>query len=132
MSGKKISGLVLMVVGILGTLYCLVTISNDMHPQSVFSRYYTYEPPLTGHEVIMIFSTLCCVAIAVVGLILLCLPNGNKQVTTTAFSNTATQQSVVSISTQPRFCRSCGSPLVPNAKFCMKCGKPVQSLSNTQ
>ena len=128
MSGKKITGLVLMVVGILGGLYCLVTISNDMHPESIFSNYYTYQPPLTGHEVLMIFSTICCIAIAVVGLILLCLPNANKQVTYIA---PTTQQPIAPVSTQTGFCRTCGSPLASNAKFCMKCGNPVQNMPNS-
>ena len=34
------------------------------------------------------------------------------------------QQPVVS--TAPKFCRHCGTPLVPEAKFCPKCGHPVE------
>lgn len=34
------------------------------------------------------------------------------------------QQPVVS--SAPKFCRHCGSPLVPEAKFCPKCGHPVE------
>ena len=29
-------------------------------------------------------------------------------------------------SSAPKFCRHCGSPLVPEAKFCPKCGHPVE------
>lgn len=34
------------------------------------------------------------------------------------------QQPVVS--SAPKFCRHCGTPLVPEAKFCPKCGHPVE------
>lgn len=34
------------------------------------------------------------------------------------------QQPVVS--SAPKFCRHCGTPLVPEAKFCAKCGHPVE------
>ena len=29
-------------------------------------------------------------------------------------------------SSAPKFCRHCGTPLVPEAKFCPKCGHPVE------
>ena len=30
------------------------------------------------------------------------------------------------VPTAPKFCRHCGTPLVPEAKFCPKCGHPVE------
>lgn len=33
------------------------------------------------------------------------------------------------MTSQPKFCGTCGSPLPENAKFCGKCGQPTQKVS---
>jgi len=51
MSQKKIVGLVLMVLGIIGGVYSAITYANDTSG-GWFG--YTYEPPFTNHEIVVI------------------------------------------------------------------------------
>jgi hypothetical protein len=49
-----IGGLVTHFLGIVGLIYSIVTISSDMKPSGFMGTHYTYESPLTNHEVMMI------------------------------------------------------------------------------
>lgn len=51
---KKPSGWIALCLGIIGEVFSAVIISNDMTPRGMFGGHYTYEPPLTSHEIIMI------------------------------------------------------------------------------
>jgi len=68
---KFIGGLVTLILGIVGLIYSLITISSDMKPSGFMGLHYTYQPPLTDHEGMMIAILIISVIIAIVGGIVL-------------------------------------------------------------
>ena len=64
MDKKKIA-VIQLVLGAIGLIVSAIIISNDMTRTSYFSTYYTYQPPFTPHEFVMI-----CVAGGSIGLLI--------------------------------------------------------------
>lgn len=66
---KNAFRVIALIIGILGGIYSGMIIYNDMHPQSLFSDRYNYQPPLSDHEITMMCIFSICVIMAICGLI---------------------------------------------------------------
>jgi len=66
---KFAGGLVTLVLGIVGTVYSLITISSDMEGNGLM--HYSYSSPFTGHEITMITVLIISIIAAIVGVIIL-------------------------------------------------------------
>jgi hypothetical protein len=75
---KFIGGLVTLILGIVGLIFSLVTISSDMKPSGFMGLYLTYRPPLTEHEVMMIAILIISIIVAIVGGIILIIGFSKK------------------------------------------------------
>lgn len=70
---KKTYGIISILAGGILGIYCLVTISNDVTPKGLLGERYTYESPLTSHEMTMILLCIAAVIAIIFGVCLLCL-----------------------------------------------------------
>lgn len=70
---RKIAGLATMLIGIIVGIFSAVTISDDMSGLIGYS----YEPPLTSHEITMIVVAALSLILIIIGIILLCIKDKN-------------------------------------------------------
>ena len=69
MSGRRIRGLVMLLLGAAGCILTGITISNDLTPKGLFGGHYTYAPPWTVHEVVVILAGAAAAILLVAGLV---------------------------------------------------------------
>lgn len=70
MKTNKILGILFTVIGAIGETYALMTINADKNASILYGRY-TYEPPLTDHEITYIAIAAISAALLIIGLVLL-------------------------------------------------------------
>lgn len=58
---KKVWRRIVGVTGIVGLLFSVIVISNDMKSSDVFDDYFTYRPPFTLREGLMLITALISV-----------------------------------------------------------------------
>lgn len=69
MSTKRIYGLIMTIISVIGALYSIITISND---KSGLIRY-TYAPPFTAHETVTLAILVISVIIGMIGIVLIAI-----------------------------------------------------------
>ena len=68
---KRIIGCFLLIIGLLGTLVCVIAIVTDLLPESLLgAACYNYALPLVRHEVFMIAVTHVFIIASAVGFII--------------------------------------------------------------
>ncbi len=65
------AGWIVAALGAVGSVYSLITIQNDMNPQSLWDVSYTYTAPLTSHETTMIALAAVSVITLVAGIVMI-------------------------------------------------------------
>jgi len=68
-SQKFLAGLVTLVLGVVGLIYSLVTISSDTTGNGI--RHYSYTSPYTNHEIMTIAILIISIVVVIVGLVIL-------------------------------------------------------------
>lgn len=71
----KISGFIMSTIGVIGTIYSIITISND---KSNWLVGYTYTPPFTEHETIVLAVLVVLAVLGIVGIVLLSAKEEDK------------------------------------------------------
>ncbi|MBC8231014.1 hypothetical protein H8E77_15790 [bacterium] len=69
----KTSGMVMTLIGGIGVLFSIITIVRDLGSVAVYKGMvgtYNYQPPLSSHELGMLFLLGLTVVLAIVGIIL--------------------------------------------------------------
>ena len=68
---ERLIGWIGIIVGAILELFSLLTIHADKTPQSILGPYYSYEAPLSSHEIAMIFLAILAAALIIGGVVLI-------------------------------------------------------------
>lgn len=108
-------GYILSAIGIIGTVFMGSYISND--------RRYTYSPPFTDHETMVLVVLFACLIMAIVGVlsIIFSIIKKRNEDALNRLNNIGKE------GTQLGVCPKCGINVTHSTQICPKCGTKITS-----